>query len=279
SELVSMILAGNGLAFNDAIKPRLLIAGYDLKFIKSAISQLQDYFQVQIDEWAGHDNHDVEKSERLLAWAEVIHCEWLLGNAVWYSRRKKAHQKLIVRTHLFEVTRDFGYQVDVEKIDKFIAVSTPTQEDIQSKFGFPRERLKVLPNYIDTAAYLHSSAPGKVFNLAIVGILPSRKGFHRALEVLHELRQLDDRYNLSIYGKLPNELAWVANDPAERQYFEDCDRFIQEKSLEPAIHYPGWSDLREALADKGFLLSVSDFESFHVAPAEAFAAGNIAYFL
>lgn len=279
SELVSLLLDNRYLEFNEGIKPRLVIAGYDLKFIKGAIPLLQEQFQISLDEWTGHDSHDIAKSERLLAWAEVIHCEWLLGNAVWYSHRKSEHQKLIIRTHLFEINRDFGEKINVNNVDRFIAVSTPTQEDIQRRFGFPREKIRMLPNYIDTSAYAKSEDSQKPFNLAIVGILPSRKGFHRALEILRSLRQLDPRYNLSVYGKLPSELPWVANDPHEREYYEECDHFIQQNSLEDAINYPGWSDMKSALADKGFLLSVSDFESFHVAPAEAFAAGNISYFL
>ena len=38
-------------------------------------------------------------------------------------------------------------------------------------------------------------------------------------------------------------------------------------------------DTKTGLAEIGFVLSMSEFESFHVAPAEAFAAGNQAVFL
>ena len=41
------------------------------------------------------------------------------------------------------------------------------------------------------------------------------------------------------------------------------------------MKFEGWVDTTEALADKGFILSLSDAEGSHVAAAEGFASGNI----
>lgn len=277
--LLQSAVRGDRDAFNEGLKPRLVIAGMDLKFIQGAVSALEEHFQVRIDQWSGHDKHDEAISRDLLEWADVIHCEWLLGNAVWYSRRKRPGQRLTVRTHLFEMDREYGDLIDRDAVDVFIAVSLPTLEDIQARFAFPRERVRLIPNFIDVQSYQRSADPSRVFNLAIVGVLPARKGYHRALELLRDLRMIDQRYNLTVFGKMPVEVPWVVRDPDEREYYEYCDAYITRNALDSAITFAGWVDMREALAGMGVVLSVSDFESFHVAPAEAFAAGNVALFL
>ncbi|MDU0479895.1 glycosyltransferase [Staphylococcus chromogenes] len=278
-EILDLVKVGDYRRFSEAIKARLVIAGYDLKFIKAMVPGLSQFYNVQIDEWTGHASHDVKKSKRLIEWAEIIHCEWILGNAVWYSQNKRPGQRLVVRGHLFEVTREYGFALVQENIDRFIFVSLPILDEMVEKFGFDRSKVRMIPNFIDVDAYQRSNDPDRVYNLAIVGIVPARKGFNRALSILSTLRQYDDRYNLTIYGKGPKEFPWVMRDDEEAAYYQACDELIEANSLTERVVYSGWTDLKEALADKGFVLSVSDFESFHVAPAECFAAGNIALFL
>ena len=55
-----------------------MIAGHDLKFIKPLVPKLELCYEVEIDEWSGHDSHDIEKSKKYLNWADYIWCEWLL---------------------------------------------------------------------------------------------------------------------------------------------------------------------------------------------------------
>ncbi|WP_394277415.1 glycosyltransferase [Luteococcus sp.] len=277
--LASQILDDDYFGFLEGIKLRLLVAGMDLKFIAPALSALRDKFQVQVDQWDGHDEHDEERSRRLLDWADIIHAEWMLGNAVWYSQNRRPHQKLVIRLHRFELTRDFGDRLERDAVDRIVCVSVPTLQDALGRFGFDRSNMRVLPNLVDVDNYRTCDDPEKVFNLALVGSVGANKGYHRALELLAELHQLDVRYNLTVYGKLPSELPWLMRDDKERAYFETCSRFVAERGLESAVHFAGWTDTSTALADKGFVLSTSDFESFHVAPAEAFACGNIGLFL
>ena len=57
TELVQIIINSDMDNFLDAIKPRLLIAGYDLKFIKSSVPYLSTIYNIKIDEWSGHNSH------------------------------------------------------------------------------------------------------------------------------------------------------------------------------------------------------------------------------
>lgn len=274
--IIDTVYSGDFGAFRQGVKQRLVIAGYDLKFIRGAIPRLSETFQVAIDEWSGHDTHDVAKSERLLRWADVVHCEWLLGNAEWYSKRVAPYQKLVIRAHLFELNRDFGERVLWQAVDGLIAVSVPTLEDFVERFGIARQKVWHLPNFIEVDDYQSSDAPDRAFVLAIVGTVPSRKGLLRALSLLRELRTFDSRYQLRIYGKSAREFPWVLREDSEREYFEACESFIRTWGLTGSVIHVGWADLKSELGEVGVVLSMSDFESFHVAPAEAFAAGGVA---
>lgn len=278
AELRDLLLDGKVEKFLGAIKQRLLIAGYDLKFILPAIPALSDFYQIRVDEWQGHETHDENKSRRLLQWADTIHCEWMLGNAVWYSHNKLDRQGLSVRLHRFELTRDFGFKMDRDRVSKIMVIAPRIAEEMLQKFKFDRSKVAYVPNYIDVESYARTEDPDKVFNLAMVGSVPKLKGLYRALELLNSLRAIDSRYNLTIYGKRPDELSWVKNDPAEREYFQRCREYIRAEGLENIVSFEGWVDTKTALADKGFVLSLSDLEGSHVAAAESFAAGNITLF-
>lgn len=273
-------LAGGDIdVIRENLKPRLLIAGYDLKFIMDAVPALEEEYAVRVDEWSGHDSHDRARSSELLAWADVIFCEWLLGNAVWYAEHKKSHQKLVVRLHRFELTRDFGRSIKQSAVDCFISVSAHTAEDMIRTFAIDRAKVRVVPNFLMDESYSQGSGDARLFNLGLVGSVPRMKGLQRALDLLYSLRLQDPRYSLTIYGKGPEELPWVMKDEDERKYYDACKRFIADHGLSEAVRFAGWVDTTSELADIGFVLSLSDFESFHVAPAEAFASGNQGLFL
>ena len=272
-------------AFQALAKPRLLVAGYDLKFIKPAFSSLMQFFDIQTDEWAGHDSHNEAQSKIKLQWADYIWCEWLLGNAVWYSKHKLKHQKLIIRMHRFELSREFGEQLNIENVDAITAVSVLFFERLMERFpNIPREKVRLLPNFVDTNGYQQVDFAASRFNLAMIGFVPAKKGFLDALHILKDLKQQDSRYQLKLFGKTPSDIPWLSNHPEEIEYFERCQAFIKEQGLQDAVHFVGFADIKSALAEHqiGFVLSVSEavrdlpgFESFHLAVVDAYAAGAV----
>lgn len=282
-DLVKSIRAGDFSVFKEQVKPRLLVAGYGLQFIEKALPGLSEYFSIRIDEWTGHATHDLARSKECLDWAEVIFCEWLLGNAVWYSNNKRPDQKLIVRAHRFELARDLGNRVNDAAVDLYIAVSLFYFEMLIERFGYARKKIRLVPNYINLDSYASNDDPARVFNLAIIGTLPSRKGYLRSLELLKALVELDSRYNLSVYGKSYSDTSWTTRNQEEDAYFEECQNYLERNGLASHVHQKGYSDLTVALSNTGFVLSVSDDselpESFHIAPADGFAAGAQGVFL
>ncbi len=282
-EVLDAILAADYNAFAGARKPRLLIAGYDLKFILPSIDALKVYFNIQIDEWAGHDAHDERKSRELLQWADYIWCEWLLGNAVWYSKHKSRHQKLIIRMHRMELESNFGEDIYYQNVDFIITVSVLFFERLLKRFkNVERKKVRLVPNYASLGAVDERPVPERLFRLGAIGIVPSRKGFMRMLRILAGLREKDVRYSLDVFGHGPEHFSWVTRDRAEMRYYDECNAFIRKHNLLDHLNFIGFEKMPEALSERkiGFVLSTSvssgfpGFESFHLAVLDGFAGGG-----
>jgi glycosyltransferase involved in cell wall biosynthesis len=272
--------------FKDATKPVLLIAGYDLKFIKPYIESLKNNYRILIDEWTGHNQHNEEQSRHLLAEADYIWCEWLLGNAVWYSKNKKSHQIMVCRVHRFELARDFGNQIEIEKINAFITVSPYFLEELINTFPrIPRKKVRLIYNGVSTSGYTRIDINKSRFNIGMIGITPSRKGFDQALQILKTLHESDTNYKLHIFGDHPMDTTWIINDSTELKYYTSCFEYIESNALNEHIVFHGHSDMKSAMSKNnvGIILSLSNKdkrrpwpESFHLAIADAFASGGCA---
>ncbi|MEJ1121095.1 glycosyltransferase [Phyllobacterium sp. CCNWLW109] len=283
-EILKVALNRDFEAFTALCRPRMIIAGQDLKFITPAISSLSKYFDIRLDEWGGHDHHNHQKSWALLDWAEFIWCEWLLGNAVWYSENKRPDQKLVIRMHRMELTRDFGTMLQIENVNAVISVSVLFFERLLERFpSIPRSKARLIPNYSKLGPTDEVSTEDRLFKLAMIGIVPAKKGFQNALDILKLLRQKDSRYELEVYGHGPETFTWITRDPLEMTYYEKCQSFIEKESLSKAVIFRGKCDLPKELKESkiGFVLSVSDshnlfpgFESFHLAVLDGYAGGG-----
>ncbi|MAB10973.1 MAG: glycosyl transferase, partial [Hyphomonas sp.] len=283
-EIVETIHKGDVEAIRSILKPRLVISGYDLKFARQVEPMLAQRFDIRFDEWTGHAAHDEKQSLAMRDWAEIVWCEWLLENAVWWSTHKRANQVLVTRMHRFELGRDFGHRAKIDAINCIFCVSVYYFEKLIETFGFDRQKVRLLPNPVDTSAFNPKFDEARLKNLAIIGTLPSRKGLLRALEILARLRETDPDFRLHVFGKQAAEVSWVAKDPVEGKYFEACTKYIADHGLQDAVIHHGHADIAKALYEHkiGFVLSVSDREapeSFHLAPAEGFAGGAQGVFL
>ncbi len=288
-EFVEAIEGGSFERFSKLARPRLLVAGYDLKFITPFFPVLSEYFEIRVDEWSGHSIHNEKHSKECLEWAEYIWCEWLLGNAVWYSERKKAHQKLIIRMHRFEVGQAYGSNISVKNVDAIITVSVLFFERLLESFpNIPRNKVRLMPLGYMIDEYEKSFFDERLYTIGMIGILPSGKGFHKALEILNELRKLDSRFKLEIFGKRPEDLSWIANDKDEKEYFLKCEKYISECGLSDAVHFNGHSNIKKSIAQRkvGFILSLSKqvrelpgFESFHIAVGDGYCGGAVSLVL
>ncbi len=253
---------------------KILIVGNDFKFITLIMDELVNNYgyEVKYDLWEGHDKHNKE-TDKLIEWADILFCEWALGNVTYCQSRKRENQKLIVRAHRFEMNTKFHYDYDYDKIDKIITVSPFVYEEFIKKTTFPRNKLKLVYNAIDTKLFLREKVEGYEFNVAIVGIVPKLKRFDLALDIFEKLYEKDNRYNLFIKGKKPEEILWVWKSKQERAFFKQCYDRIKKCEFGKNVVFEGWGDISEFYQKIGYCLSTSDYESFHLAPLEAAVTG------
>jgi glycosyltransferase involved in cell wall biosynthesis len=256
---------------------KVVVAGHDLKFFGSLLSyfRLQGDLEVRVDEWAALGEHDEAKSRELAEWADVVVCEWCGPNAVWYSRHKRRDARLIVRLHRFELNSPYPDQVKIGNVDTVICVSDHYAQLTRKATGWPAAKVVTVPNALDVPQFDRPKLGGARFNIGMVGIVDSRKRFDLALDVLEELRRDDDRYQLCVKSSnMPWELWWVWKHADQQQYYFDAFRRVQRSPLlrGAVVFDDAGPDMPAWLRRIGFMLSTSDDESFHMAPAEAMAS-------
>ncbi|MGE3181243.1 MAG: glycosyltransferase [Phycisphaerae bacterium] len=255
----------------------LLVAGHDLKFFRQYgefISQSSNMELIE-DHWSGHNAHDPARSRDLLLQADVIFCEWCLGNAVWYSANKLPHQRLVTRFHLQEQFTEFPTRLTWDAVDRVIFVSEHLRREVVARFGWGPEKLTVVPNYVNIEAFDRPKLPRARFNLGVLGICPARKRFDLTLDVLEAVRANDSRFTLFVKSVMPWDYDWLWNRENERAYYESQFKRLQSSPVlaDGVVFDPPGDDVPAWFEKVGHILSLSDFESFHLAPAEGAASG------
>lgn len=243
---------------------RILLAGHDLKFSTHIVSELERAgHEVLVDEWQGHNRHVADQSRSLLARADVVWCEWALGNAVWYSREASEETRVLTRFHLQEVTTSFPRHINVGTGDRHVVfVGEHVRREAVRRFGWADQVTSTVPNAITVPPQV---VPGDPWKLGVVGVTPARKGLAVALDALEALRATDSRYSLHLKGYKPTEYPWFRERSTEQTYFQSQYQRIENSPLlRGAVHWDGFSrDVEPWYADMGIVLSTSDFESFH----------------
>jgi len=283
--LAQAVASGSDVA--DAVRPpaagradggplRVVIAGHDLKFFTPLIRYfgLQPGLEVRVDQWAALGEHDEAVSKELAEWADVVICEWCGPNAVWYSRHKRRDTRLLVHLHRFELYSHYPGQVKIGNVDQVICVSDHYARLTREHTGWPAAKVISVPNPLDVAQLDRPKLDGARFHLGLIGIVPSRKRLDLALDVLEELRRDDDRYLLYVKSGMPWEHWWVWQIPTEREHYSVALRRVQRSPLlrDAVVFDDAGPDVAAWLRRVGYVLSTSDDESFHVAPAEGMAS-------
>lgn len=263
-------------AFKDK-KKTILFAGHDFKFLTWYIehcSNLENY-NVLIDKWTGHNLHDEEKSKELLQKADIIFCEWGLGNAKYYSKNKLKGQKLYIRVHRQELTTKYLDEVNYENVTKVIAISPHIFEELNFIKNVPRNKMVIIPNMVDNEKFNLEKNENIDFNIGLLGYLPKLKRLDRALTILEKLYKIDKRFKLFIKGKHPKELPWLQNREEEMKYFKEIFERIKKAEWKNNVVFdPHGDDVGKWFKNINYILSTSEIESFHLAPMEGMVSGT-----
>lgn len=258
-------------------KKKILIAGHDLKFAKFIMEAIEarDDMELLVDQWQGHDKHDEEQSYRLLEQADTILCEWGLGNSVWYSKNKKVGQKLITRVHAQELKTRHLDRCEHKNIDHYIFVSPYYFELMIAEFRLERSKCRMIFNMVDTELLDKPKLPGAEFHLGMIGDVPQSKRLDRAIDIFEILFKIDNRYKLYVKGKRPEEYAWMHSKSKELEmaYYQQQYQRVKDNGWDKNVIFEGHGPVDEWLQKIGWILSVSDHESFHLSVAEGMASG------
>ena len=268
----------------DVKNKKITIASHDYKFIDHFYSYLKSLgFKVDKDLWEWGDNKYLDRSEYCIQNSDVIFCEWGLANAVWYSRNIAKCNKLLVRIHAQEVRQKamkFGRQLNIENVDKIVFVSDRIRKLALDIFGWTKEGTCIIPNYVLTDDFECNNLQKKIgFNFGMVGITPQSKRLDRALDLLENILEIYPEAKLYIKGMRPEQYEWM-HAPGRIQeleyYYKQYDRIKKNIRLKNAVIFDGYdNNMPEWYQKIDFILSPSDFESFHYALADGVASGCI----
>jgi glycosyltransferase involved in cell wall biosynthesis len=257
---------------------KTLVSGYDLKFVGELGARLDNRtdLNVTLDSWP-YLGHRSAQTDRLLADADSVFAEWARPSAVWLSQHKRPGQLLVVRLHRYELDCPYPRDIDIDKVDAVVHISSPIGKRIRDELGWPAEKLVYIPNYLDTDWLDRPKLPGARFGIGFVGMEFMNKRFDLALDVLTEVRGQDPRFSLHVRSVMPwdNVYAWPRDE--EREYVGWCmERIERDPLLRGAVRFdrPG-RDMARWYRRVGHVLSMSDIESFHLAAAEGMASGAV----
>jgi glycosyltransferase involved in cell wall biosynthesis len=168
--------------------------------------------------------------------------------------------------------------VKISAVDQVVCVSPHYAAITQERTGWPAEKIVVIPNWVDLGQLDRPKLTGAEYTLGFIGVAPmARKRLGVALDVLANLRQRDPRFQLAIKTKMTWGYPWIWSEEIEQQLTaEALDRIHHDEVLRGAVVFdPFGPDVGSFLRRVGYVLSTSDDESFHLAPAEGMASGAV----
>ncbi|MCD6552137.1 glycosyltransferase, partial [Thermotoga sp.] len=201
-------------------------------------------------------------------WADIVWLEWANELAVEVTNKlEKKGKKIVCRLHRYEaLSNTFLSRINWDKIDKLILVADHMKNEIKTYhpkvYEFIKDKIVVVLNGLNLDKFRYRPR-NKGYNLAVVAHINYRKEPAIWLQVIGYLKQIDNRYNLS-----------VAGDFQDLNYYSYFNYFIKEAGLERNVKLLGWVDnVEQFLEDKNYVLSTSIHESFGYNIAEAMAMG------
>lgn len=259
--------------------PTVLVAGHDLKFATGIIAGLEQMgCTVLRDQWQSHTAHEEDTSRELLGRADIVFCEWGLGNAVWYSQNLRSDQRLVVRVHSQELFRPYLSRIRHDRVSAYVFVGDLIRQAAVASHGVPESRTVVIPNPVRSDTLALSKLEGSAKTIGFVGMVPRSKRPDLAVDVLEALLEKDPGYRLRIKGRRPEDFPWMQERAEEMEYYRELDAHIDaiNKRHPGAIVFdPHGDDMPEWFRGIGVALSTSEFESFHFTIADGAASGAL----
>ena len=259
-------------------KIRILFNGHDFRFLQPVIDYFSTHpkYKVDIDQHDGHQIKDANLSQHLLEIADLIFCEWALGNAVWYSRHKMSNQFLIIRLHNQEFKTEYLEKILWKNVDKVIFICENNERRFLERFPHLSHLTTTIYNPLNCSALSQQKMFYSEHTLGFVGMSPMIKRPDIALEIFHQIKKIDERFTLIFKGKMPWEYDWLWSRPEERKFYEEFFQEVKNSEFKDSIIFENYSkDMTKFYSKVGYILSTSDHEGSHQSVAEGMASGAI----
>jgi glycosyltransferase involved in cell wall biosynthesis len=256
----------------------VLVAAHDFRFFEDIEARLlREGHAVTREYWKSHTARFVHGQSNAVDSADIIFCEWCLGNAVWWSHHLPPGKRLFIRLHLQEIHTSHPASVDFSRVEKVIFISPHVMREAVAKFAIPEHKCEVVPISVRLKP-ARRAAPEETRSrrdtLAMVGLTPWRKRPDKALELLGALRRRYPNLRLHLKGHAPSEYGWMSNRQEELTKYQAFFREVAELERAGIVRISGYDDELEAFyRSAGWVVSLSDFEGCHTAVAEGGAMG------
>lgn len=258
---------------------RVVLAGADFKFAGDLVESLvqRNDIELNVDLFAANAKPQPQKSQPFLQSAEVVIAEFAAKNAIWYSQNIRPDQRLIVHLHGYELLQDWITELNIDNCSAIVVASEFYRQKAISMRGWPAEKIRVIPNSVNFNDLNRPKHENARFHIGIVGIVPILKRPDRALDLLEQLLEVDDRFTLHVRGHSPWNYAWewkkAAHQDAYRQFYRRLGAnpaLLQHVAFEPFS-----PDMANWLEGIGWILSPSTRETFHLSAIEGAASGAV----
>lgn len=257
----------------------VVLAGSDFKFASALVRELDAASDIRfvVDRVVNNSAVSHSRSMELADWADVVVVEFLNEQAVWYSRNLSRQKRLIVHMHGFELYGSFADRLNLDGVAQIVVPSEGYKAKVIELRGWPENKLRVIHNSGSLDDLVRPKNCQARFTLGLVGWVPSLKRIDRALDLLEQLIEVDDRYALEVRGAPPWDYTWEWNTPAHRDtYIEVLRRLKTNAKLANHVTFSPFSpDVGNWLRGIGWVLSPSSRESFHLAPVEGMLSGAV----
>ena len=255
-----------------SVNQRVLIVGHDLKFITPIANTWRSWgIAVTLLKSKTHSGAlDIDDQElmHLMSTHDVLFCEWALGNVTKISGLR-GERSLSMRYHLQERNTEYLLDAALREDDNMIFVSNHTMED-DPRIVDPVQKI-VVANAVDCLELDVERQDAAAIGL--IGITPQRKRFDFALSILNGINQEINPIKLILKGKLPKDFAWMKRRTADNEWYTALFEEHQNMFEDRLVTQEGYTkSIASYFSSVSAMLSVSDFESFHLAPLEGAAA-------
>ncbi|MDP7143253.1 MAG: glycosyltransferase [Alphaproteobacteria bacterium] len=231
-------------------------------FIGDIREHLSEQFDVQV-----FRVDTVSDLEKAIIWGDVIwfeFCDNLFIQAI-NKNLSNFGKRVICRWHRYEIT-DMPYpnKVDWTCVDDLILVSNDMKRVMLEKVPDleQKTRVSVVGNGLDFDRYAESDALDR-FKIAWVAKPIIRKNPMMALQILHKLVTVDERYEMHFAGGFEPRIIGP-----------HMKHIVERLGLQKNAFFNNWiEDMPAFYADKGIVLSTSVHESFGYNIAEGMAVG------